>query len=215
MPDADRHARVRKRLHVGGRRLFRGQRDHQRKVTLAQKILHVAGVERAQKSLRVDAAPGRREPGTFEMQPEKAGHRLADPLFDSVQRRLQLAALVGDQRGHDARDAEPCVRCRNRAQGLHGGRIVEQRAPAAIHLYIDQARREHAIERLGVRRDAWRQGGYRAVADLKGRGLQDLRAGEHACGRERRHQRVSVILLSMGGLSGERPRRSAASLANR
>ena len=109
----------------------------------------------------------------------------------------------------------PKVRCADAMALMPStAHVVEQDAAAAIHLHVDEARREQTFDRppsmpaprslsSGQRRDA-------AVLDddcvafEHVRAVEDTRAGERNA-----HQTVSVTLCRRGGLSGSRPRACA------
>jgi hypothetical protein len=87
----------------------------------------------------------------FDVNAEDAGHTLRDGgtrrenrLFDDVQ-------IVADQRGEKSRRAEAPVSDSDGGDGFDARIVVEQHAAAAVHLAVDESRREQIpfeIDRL-------------------------------------------------------------------
>ncbi len=158
-------------------------------------------------SLRIEERP-------FQVDAEQSRNAGSEPVADRLDRLLHLRTRIGDQRRQEASRAEAAVRGADGADTFDVRVIVEKHATAAVHLHIDEARREQPFDSSdlnacgnAIDRDdtgnplALHQ---HSMAFEHPLAIEDARAGN----RKRRHS-VSVTFFRCGGASGSRPRARA------
>ena len=165
------------------------------------------------------ALPLRVEVRAFEMNAEDARHLLLHCCTDCSDRFGHVFACVGDKRRQQPRSAVAAVRGGDGPDTGDGRLVVEEHPAAAVHLDVDETRREqagylpgdHAGGQVGILDD----GANAALVDDHRLSVMEMRAVENpGAGKGERHQRVSVTFLRCGGRSGSRPRARATASAS-
>ena len=129
------------------RRLLRRERDERDAARRRREQSDMMRLRRAAQIAAMHAEPLRRQERSFEMNAEHAG--LAAACSSSTARcgRDHLLVRVGDERRQQRGRAEFAMRVQDRRDRLRRRRVVEQNIAAAIHLNVDEARREPGARR--------------------------------------------------------------------
>ena len=114
------------------------------------------------------------------MDAKQAWQSFANSARHRFQGSGHLATLVRDQRRHQCGDAEAGVGLSDGAKRFRVGSIVKHDAAAAIHLHIDEPRRQQAIKPHGARPNVGNNARDHAAVDAHGCAMQNLGACEHA-----------------------------------
>ncbi len=209
--EGDDHAGIGETADQPGRRLLGGDGHQQRADARARRDqpLGIGLVERAHELGAMRALARGREMRAFEMQADDAGDG-RDRRRRGVDRADGVGIGRGDQRRQQRGGAEAAMRVGDAGDPPGIERVVEHHAAAAIHLQVDEARREDAaVQRLdagvGGNRVVGNQVAHRRAVGQHGVVLAQVRAVEHARTLERDHS-VSVTLRRLAGRSGSKPR---------
>ena len=219
MPRCDHHAGGDELLDVRSRHAFGRERHQRAAARQAGQRCDPLRVERADLLGRMDALAIDVEERALDMDAEHARYARRDRRVHGRHRAADDVEIVADQRGEEAGGAEAAMRGADRGDALHGRRVVEQHAAAAIDLGIDESGDERAVQppRLGAggnRAGRHHAGDARAV-DQDGDIFAERAVDQRACRDQRLHQMVSVTLASDGGRSGSKPRAIESALAAR
>ena len=171
---------------------------------MARMKLRVVGAA----SLRVDER-------ALDVNPENARAALAAGNGDCFDCGLENLFTVGDHRRQQAGRAESAMGKGNAADAVGRRLLVEESAAAAVHLRIDEARRQESALEIDLadrlRQAARRNDGLDAGVFDDDRGTGDDRSPveDPGAGQGEPAHRVSVTFLRSRGRSGSRPRRRA------
>ena len=164
---------------------------------------------------RVGAGAAGIEERAFDMNAEDARHAFTTGGGHRMSRFVDDSGLIGDDGGQETRRTEAAIGLRHVADARDRGVLIDEHAIAAIHLRVDEARRQHAAFEINrcdaVPKPIGRHQGLNHPIGNDGRhGVVQRFAIENASARERDTVHlVSVTFLSSRGLSGLRPRRRA------
>ena len=180
-----------KRQRNGGRR----ERDHHRPRARRDQRLGVGLAHRPDPLRRMDALAARIDERALDMNPERAGHERAG-LACGGQRGSEHRGGVGDDGRQEAGDALAPVRAGDRSDPLDGRLGVEQHAPAAVDLPVDQAGREDpaaAVDLIAAARPLLDvdEGANDAVFDDERVVVEEPLAVEQARAEEHGHREAS------------------------
>ena len=105
----------------------------------AAQHLHAASSSVAELGRVVRALALGADERALDVHADHAGYARRDGLTHRGDRVGDHREIVADQRGQEAGGAEAAVRGADGADRLHGGRVVEQHAAAAVHLRVDES----------------------------------------------------------------------------
>ena len=205
-----RRRRARRRQRHDQRRQPAGGVDEEREV----RRLHRPDQPRVVRALAAGV-----EVRPLEVQPEEAGHALGGGGDPRLHRRAGDLGRVGDQRRQEPGRPEPRMRGADGADAVEVGVVVQHHPAAAVHLQVDEPRRQHpAAEphpRAGGRLVRRHDRRHAAVLDQeRGSRVQPRPVEDRGAFEDRRHS-VSVTLRRWGGVSGLNPRRRASASMKR
>ncbi len=142
------------------------------------------------------------------MDAEQAGHAGGHGLARGLDGGLHGGEVVADQGGGEAGGAIGAVGGADAGDLVHGRRVGEEGAAAAVDLGVDEAGREVAAAEIAALRIGGRVGRVDQAHDAPAADQQGLARDKACVGMDRCvekggiHQTVSVTLLRWGGWSG-------------
>src|SRR6185369_1990958 len=135
------------RTNGAGRSRLRRESDQSAAAMQRRKEVDRLGTQNFELRSIVSALPGRVQERPLDVNAEHAGNALGDRRIDRFDRAANDLEIVTDQRRQKPRGSESTVRLPDRRDAGNGRMIVEQYSAAAVHLQVDEARHELAVER--------------------------------------------------------------------
>jgi hypothetical protein len=200
---------------------FRGKRDHRdaaarRRYNIQQRL--VSGDDIAD---IMDAAFFRCQEGAFQMNAEHAGHFGRNRIVHGLERPHDLVGIVADERGQKAGGPITPMGLADGADRIGARLVVEQCAPAAVHLRVYEAGSENAavqfmddnaFRNLRQAHDGFDDSVAHDYRPIAAELSVEKDPGTLKCVS---HHNVLVTLLRWGGRSGSWPRATLNSAASR
>ena len=153
--------------------------------------------------------------GPSRWMPSRPGTPPRETVAHRLDRLRHLLARIGDEGRQEAGGAEAAMRGADGADALDAARVVEEHAAAAVHLHVDEARREQPLDRAAldaVRRVADRQDDGLDAAVLDHDGMVRRASARRRRSARRRSRRPSERLRHLlqvrrrVGIASARPR---------